>query len=115
MWNDTFELTIESMGDEVEMACLDKDFMNNDIIGELSVTVAKLCSQQLNKMWLPLNYKGKQIGEVLLETKYTPGNKQDSFTPKHQGNDKVSFFSEALNHGANKNYSDEGGADQSPV
>ena len=70
LWNETFEIAIESLQDELKISCYDQDSLSNDLIGELSVPLSKLCS--VNEQWLNLDYKGKKAAEIMISSNYTP-------------------------------------------
>ena len=46
LWNETFEIPIESLQDELKISCYDSDSLSNDLIGELAVPIYNLCSVQ---------------------------------------------------------------------
>ena len=58
IWNETFNLPVESMAEEVKIGCYDEDLIVDDLIGETTVTIAKLCSGQGIRDWIPIHYKG---------------------------------------------------------
>jgi len=38
-WNESFEIEIDSPGDDIKFTCLDEDTLVNDVIGERSMKV----------------------------------------------------------------------------
>jgi Ca2+-dependent lipid-binding protein len=56
VWNQTFELHIESLDDSVKFVCFDEDALTNDLVGELTLPVRQLC-RSLNQ-WFDMTYKG---------------------------------------------------------
>jgi Ca2+-dependent lipid-binding protein len=70
VWNQTFELHIESLEDQVKFICYDEDALTNDLVGELALPVNQLC-RPLNQ-WFDMTYKGGKSAQIHISTKYTP-------------------------------------------
>ena len=76
MWNETFNIPVESMAEEVKLTCLDEDLMTNDLVGQTAVTMSTLCTGAVRK-WIPLFYKSQVSAELLVDTIYTPPYEED--------------------------------------
>ncbi|TNV83345.1 hypothetical protein FGO68_gene2056 [Halteria grandinella] len=72
IWNDTFEIQIQNLHDDMKLACYDEDLFNNDLIGEAIFHTSLLCSHELTRKWLPIKYHGQKSGLILMESQYTP-------------------------------------------
>jgi Ca2+-dependent lipid-binding protein len=70
VWNQTFELHIESLDDKLKIICYDEDALTNDLVGEAILSLRLLC-KELND-WIPLKYQGKKSAEIHISTKYKP-------------------------------------------
>lgn len=49
VWNQTFEISIESTQESIKITCMDDDFIYNDYIGEINLTAEKLCTDALTR------------------------------------------------------------------
>ena len=70
LWNESFEIPIDSLDDEIKISCYDQDSLSNDLIGELSKSLSQICSTQ--ELWLILEYKGNKAAEIMISSSYTP-------------------------------------------
>ena len=78
-WNITMNpIAIDSLDDEIKFTVLDKDLLQSEVIGYVSVKVGALCSLDAKKRWLTLKYQGKEAGDFLIETKYIQPEVRDS-------------------------------------
>ncbi len=41
-WNETFQIQIDSINDNVQITCYDEDALVNDVIGEVMVKISDL-------------------------------------------------------------------------
>lgn len=77
VWEETFNVSVNSMGDELKFECHDDDVFGSDLIGELNLPIYRLCVPD-GKAISPgpqmhtLLFKGIQAGDILIETKYIP-------------------------------------------
>lgn len=58
-WNFSMKIPVTSMGDEIRIVCYDEDITSNDLIGDVKLNMSKLCTRDLKKTWLTINYKNK--------------------------------------------------------
>lgn len=42
-WNETFDITVQYIGDDVYIEVLDEDVMKNDLIGACNFKMSSLC------------------------------------------------------------------------
>ena len=55
-WNESFDIPIQSMSDQVRITCYDEDALSNDLVGTQSFDMEKLCANQGINEWLVLEY-----------------------------------------------------------
>ncbi len=63
-WNESFDLQIQSMGDEVEISIFDEDILTNDLVASSIFQLATLCKNQGISLWIPLNFEGKKAADL---------------------------------------------------
>ena len=71
VWNETTTMDILDTSEVMKVQVFDEDITSNDLICEGEIDLAGLCED--NKSvddWFPLQYKGKQSGQIHLRTKY---------------------------------------------
>ena len=68
VWNQTLEVPIDSIDENVEVRCYDEDVMMDDFVGSTSFPVRDMLGK---KQWYVLHYEGKNAAEILIETKFT--------------------------------------------
>ena len=44
VWNQSFDIEIYSLDDEIKIKCLDEDLTEDDVVGEATITVNDLIS-----------------------------------------------------------------------
>ena len=71
-WNESFEISVHSMDDVVKIRCEDEELITNDLVGETSIRMEKLCARMGFKGLLPIEFKHAKAGHIHIETKYTP-------------------------------------------
>ena len=71
IWNESFQLSLNSIKDRIVITCYDKDLFNDDIIGTTTIFAWNLSHHKMEtKGWIPINWEGKRAGHVKVETKY---------------------------------------------
>lgn len=70
-FNETFEIEVYRVSDEIKFACFDDDILINDVVGEKSFPVRNLCQAKLVKKVVPLEFEGSRVGDLVIETKFT--------------------------------------------
>lgn len=53
------KIPVTSLGEDIRIVCYDEDLTSNDLIGDVKMSMSKLCSRDLKKTWLTINYKNK--------------------------------------------------------
>lgn len=72
-WNvDMNAMVIDQLEDKIKFTVYDKDLIMSEVVGETTIKVGKLCTLDNKKRWLNLTFKGKEAGDLLVESMYTP-------------------------------------------
>lgn len=72
IWNEYFELSVYSMGEQLKVTIYDDDGRTKDLVGSDDIPTYVLCRQRGISEWFNLYYKGKIAGQIYLESKYEP-------------------------------------------
>ena len=72
-WNESFELDIKSVNDEIKLCAKDENIISNDFIGQAFIKVSSLIMNNGVRDWFVLSYQEKQAGQILLETQWFAG------------------------------------------
>jgi len=67
VWNETHELTITNMSDDIVFKCYDDDFMKTQKVGNGKVKVFEWCKEPTSEGWWPLETHGKNGGKLRFE------------------------------------------------
>jgi len=54
---------------------MDEDVTASDLVGETTFKISSLCVGNGIDEWFPIQFKGKQSGQVHLKSTWKPGNK----------------------------------------
>ena len=73
-WNETLELDVKYIGDDMKIWVMDEDVTNDDLIGEASVKLSSLCVNGGLDDWWTITYKGKKAGMLHLKGDWTPSS-----------------------------------------
>lgn len=65
-------ISVQNTNGNVKFSCLDEDLAINDLVGEASVKLSTILQSSVKRHSFPLLYKGKQSGELFIETKFIP-------------------------------------------
>lgn len=84
VWNETFTLQLGSVSDELHFEVKDDDTIGATLIGQATIKASSLCINNGVRDWFTFEYKGRSVGRVLLETKFTPvGGAKAAGVPAH--------------------------------
>lgn len=56
----------------MRIACYDKDLLNDDLIGEVTLPIETICTKSLSLETYSLFYKTKKAADISIETKFNP-------------------------------------------
>jgi Ca2+-dependent lipid-binding protein len=69
IWNQTIEVPIKSIKDNLKFTCYDEDFIMDSCVGEAVFKVTELVGK---KQWFTLEYNGKLAAKILMDIKFIP-------------------------------------------
>lgn len=72
VWNQAFDINIGSISDDIHFEVKDNDTIGATVIGTATIKASSLCFNNGVRDWFTFEYKGRSIGQILLETKFTP-------------------------------------------
>ena len=72
VWNQTFDIDVKYVGDDLYLEILDEDVCADDKVGETSIKLSALCANNGIDEWFSIAYKGKPAGHVHLKSVYKP-------------------------------------------
>lgn len=72
VWHQAFDLQIGSTSDELSFEVKDNDTIGATLIGSATIKASSLCFNNGVRDWFTFDYKGRSVGQILLETKFTP-------------------------------------------
>jgi len=76
VWNQTFNIDVKYIGDDLKIQVYDEDTGSDDIVGESTVKLSAFCIQGGIDDWFQIAYKGKQSGQVHLKGVWKPAAAQ---------------------------------------
>jgi Ca2+-dependent lipid-binding protein len=71
-WNETFDLDVKYVGDDMHVEVRDEDVTASDLIGECTIKLSSLCINGGLDDWFDIQYKGKKSGTIHLKGVWTP-------------------------------------------
>lgn len=71
-WEQTYDLDIKYIGDDIFVKVFDEDVTDNDAVGATMIKASALCVPQGIDEWFRITYKGKSAGEIRLRAAWTP-------------------------------------------
>ena len=75
IWNQSFDIEIYSLEDELKIKCLDQDIGRDDIVGETTVTVDDIISLS-NEDCVTLYHEMQKGADIFMKAKLTLTNKE---------------------------------------
>lgn len=64
VWNQTFDLDIKYIGDDIEVSVLDEDVCKSDLIGQCKFKPSTLSVPGGITEWFDIEYHGKKAGQI---------------------------------------------------
>lgn len=71
-WNETFDIEVKYVGDDLDIEVRDEDVTTSDLVGSLHIKLSSLCMGGGLDEWFDLQYKGKKSGTLHLKGIWTP-------------------------------------------
>ena len=72
VWNHTFEIKIGSVQDDMQFYVKDNDVIGAKEIGSAIIKASSLCINNGVRDWFTFYYEGKDVGQIMMESKFTP-------------------------------------------
>ena len=72
VWNETLELDVKYIGDDINIWVMDENVMTDACIGEASVKLSSLCVNGGLDDWWTITYKGKKAGMLHMKGDWQP-------------------------------------------
>ena len=72
VWNETVDLDVKYIGDDIKIWVMDENVTDSDIVGEASVKLSALCVNGGLDDWWTITYKGKKAGSLHLKGDWKP-------------------------------------------
>ena len=66
VWDETFDLEVKYVGDDLVLEVMDEDVTTNDHVGSTTIKLSALCSNGGIDEWFEIQHKGKVAGKVHL-------------------------------------------------
>ena len=76
VWNQTFNVDVKYVGDDLTMQVYDEDVGSDDLVGEATVKLSAFCINNGIDDWFQIAYKGKQSGQIHLKAVWKPAAAQ---------------------------------------
>jgi Ca2+-dependent lipid-binding protein len=71
-WNETFDIPVKYVGDDLNIQVLDEDLTKSDLVGSANIKMTSLCCNGGMDDWFDIQYKGKKAGTVHLKGQWMP-------------------------------------------
>ena len=72
VWNQTFDMDIKYIGDDIQIGVYDEDVTESDTIGFTTLKPSTLAVPGGITEWFDLQYHGKKAGQIQLRGVFTP-------------------------------------------
>ena len=72
VWNNSFDFELQSVKDDLEIQVKDKNLIGAEMIGGGVMKASSLCINNGVRDWFPIEYDNDRVGDVLIETRFTP-------------------------------------------
>ena len=71
-WEQIFDIDVKYIGDDMSVTVFDEDVTTSDTVGSTSIKISALCTNGGLDDWFPIQYRGKQSGQIHLKGVWTP-------------------------------------------
>ena len=72
VWNETVEIDVKYIGDEVFLRVKDENITDNELIGETCIKLSAFCVTGGIDDWWQLSYRGRKAGDIHLKGDWVP-------------------------------------------
>ena len=73
VWNQTFNIDVKYIGDDLNVTVYDEDITTSDTVGSAQIKLSALCVNGGLDEWFGLHYRGKSSGTIHLRGQWLPG------------------------------------------
>ena len=94
-WEQSFSIKVPDQQDVIKFTVKDQDVTGSDLVGEESYKFAQLIKETGYEDWLPINYKGKQAGQIHIKTTWYPEKPDDDESESEDEEEKAKTKGEA--------------------
>jgi len=84
-WNQAFDVDVKYIGDDMTIKVMDEDVSSSDLVGESTIKLSSLCVGTGIDEWFPIQYRGKQSGQVHFKSTWRPQAQGGAAKPAAQG------------------------------
>ena len=71
-WNQVFDIDVKYIGDDMIVTVYDEDVTSDDLVGKTTIKLSSLCINGGLDDWFPIQFKGRQSGQVHLKGDWRP-------------------------------------------
>lgn len=71
-WNETIDIDVKYIGDDLNIEVLDEDVTTSDLVGSTTIKLSALCMNGGMDEWYDIQYKGKKAGAIHLKGDWKP-------------------------------------------
>jgi hypothetical protein len=71
-WNETIDIDVKYIGDDINIEVMDEDVTTSDLIGSVVMKISGLTMNGGMDEWFDLQYKGKKCGAIHLKGDWKP-------------------------------------------
>ena len=75
-WNETIDIDVKYVGDDLNIEVLDEDVTTSDLVGSTNIKLSGLCMNGGMDEWYDIQYKGKKSGAIHLKGDWKPAGQQ---------------------------------------
>ena len=72
VWNQTFNIDVKYVGDDLTIQVYDEDVGSDDVVGVATIKLSALCVNNGIDEWFQVAHKGKSAGQVHLKSVWKP-------------------------------------------
>jgi len=71
-WNETIDIDVKYIGDDLHLEVLDEDVAKSDLVGSTTIKLSSFCVNGGIDEWYDIQWKGKKSGTIHLKSIWTP-------------------------------------------
>lgn len=71
-WDQVFDIDVKYIGDDMKVTVYDEDITASDLVGQNTIKISSLTANGGIDDWFPIQYRGKQSGQIHLKGEWKP-------------------------------------------